>query len=247
MKFNPSPTPVEDAPGVWELADPKTTPHWSAVGYFFGKKIQAEVGGPGGAAGGLHRRHSDRDVDEAPTRWRAILTSPRARRRRRTSVWPSDDYATKFAAWQKQYQREDTPEDPAAYAAPEVVTSDWKTATLPGTFAASGLPDSGAFWIRKTVPVPGDPDILPNKGIDLYLGVIHDTNTVYWNGKKVGDSGLTATNHRYGIRNTFVQSPQGVLAVRIFSASPGAGVALGKAQNDCALREIIFCSRAIGR
>jgi sialate O-acetylesterase len=136
-----------------------------------------------------------------------------------------DNFGTQYAAWEKQYGREDKPgADPQAFAAPGIDTKDWKPVTLPGTFAAAGLPDAGAIWIRKTIPVPSPPDVAAGKGIDLFLGQVHDSDDVYWNGKKIGTSTVTATNHRYGIRFNLVTPGDGVLAVRIFNPAGGAGI-----------------------
>lgn len=44
-------TPQEKGPGVWKVCSPKTAPGFSAVGYFFGRRIQAELDTPVGLIG----------------------------------------------------------------------------------------------------------------------------------------------------------------------------------------------------
>jgi sialate O-acetylesterase len=228
VKFNPSPTPVDDVQGKWELADPKTTPGWTAVGYFYGKKLQNELSVPVGLledciGGTVIETWMSPDALASDPDLKAGADKAQADRK------AFDDYGTQLAAWEKQYNREDHPAgDPQTFATPTIDTTDWKTVTLPGTFAAAGLPDAGAIWIRKTIPVPGAPDIVPGKGIDLYLSDVQGTDDVYWNGKKIGAGGVTATNHRYGIRFNLVTPGAGVLAVRIFNPASGAGIQIGK-------------------
>lgn len=41
-------TPIEDIEGAWVLADPTTTPDFSAVGYYFGQALQKALGVPVG-------------------------------------------------------------------------------------------------------------------------------------------------------------------------------------------------------
>jgi sialate O-acetylesterase len=227
VKFNPSPVPVDDVQGKWVEASPETSGQFSAVGYFFGKKLQKTLGVPVG----LMNDCLGGTVIETWMSAEALASDPdlkagadKAQKDRKAF----DDFGTQYIAWQKQYGREDHPAaDPNTFADPGINTSDWKPVTLPGTFSAAGLPDAGAIWIRKTVPVPGSPgtDILPNKGIDLYLDDVRDSDDVYWNGKKIGSSPVTATNHRYGIHPNLVQPADSTLAVRVFNPAGGAGIA----------------------
>jgi sialate O-acetylesterase len=41
-----SETPLEDVAGKWEICTPDTVPHWSAVGYFFGRQLHQDLGIP---------------------------------------------------------------------------------------------------------------------------------------------------------------------------------------------------------
>jgi sialate O-acetylesterase len=221
---NPSPIPLDDVQGKWVLCDTTTAGQFSAVGYFFGKKIQNELGVPVGLmndclGGTVIETWMSEDALSADPDLKAGADKAQAERK------AFDDYGTQYEAWQKQYSREDKPQgDPMTFAGPDVNTSDWKTVTLPGTFAAAGLPDTGgATWVRKTITAPSA-DVAPGKGIDLYLADVRDSDEVYFNGKKIAASNETATDHRYGIRNTAVQQGDNVLAVRIFNPGPGAGI-----------------------
>lgn len=39
----PSETPLEEVTGKWEVCTPENVPHWSAVGYFFGRKLNQDL------------------------------------------------------------------------------------------------------------------------------------------------------------------------------------------------------------
>ncbi len=230
VAYKPSPIPLDDVQGKWVLAGPATSGQFSAVGYFYGKKLQNELGVPVGlmndcVGGTLIETWMSPDALASDPDLKAGADKAQQDR------VAFDNYGTQYAAWEKQYQREDFPEgDPQTYAAPDIDTKDWKPVTLPGTFAAAGLADAGAIWIRRTVPVPSEPDIHANKGLDTTLGDIRDCDDVYWNGKKIGSSDETATNRRYGVRFNLVQEPQGTFAVRIFNPATGAGIAPGDAR-----------------
>ena len=43
-----SETPLEEVVGKWEVCEPANVPHWSAVGYFFGRKLHQDLAIPVG-------------------------------------------------------------------------------------------------------------------------------------------------------------------------------------------------------
>lgn len=222
--------PIEEAKGKWVVATISSTPDFTAVGYYFAKALQRELGVPVGlvndsVGGTVIEAWMSSEALAEDSGLKAGAEKARADRK------AFDEYADKYRTWQKQFDRLDRPcANPEAFSGADVDESDWTRVTMPGLFSAAGLPDAGAVWIRRRVPVPSQPDIFVNKGIDLYLGNIRDSNTVYWNGRKIGGSDITAVDHRYGIRFNFVTEGEAVLAVRIFNPAAGAGIEPGKAR-----------------
>ncbi len=223
VKATPSAVPLEDVQGHWVEASPETSGQFSATGYFFGKQMQKELGVPVG----LLKDCVGGTMIETWMSPDALAVDPEVKagaEKAQRDRLAFDEYGMKYLEWQKQQGREDHPPgDPQAFAAPGIDTSDWKPVTLPGLFATAGLPEAGAIWIRKNIPVPSA-DIHPKKGIDLYLGNIHDSADIYWNGKKFASSPVTATNHRFMVRPNLVIAGDSVLAVRVFCPGSGAGI-----------------------
>ena len=223
----PSPVLLDEAKGKWVVATEASTPDFSAAGYFFGKALQNELKVPVG----LLNDSMGGTVIETWMSAEALAADPELKagaEKARNDRQAFDEYAEKYRAWQKQFDRLDRPTaNPEAFTGADVDTADWKPVTMPGLFSAAGLPDAGAVWIRRKFPVPSKPDIFVNKGIDLYLGNVRDSNTVFWNGRKIGESDITAVDHRYGIRFNFVIEGENVLAARIFNPATGAGIEPG--------------------
>jgi sialate O-acetylesterase len=46
VERKPSDTPIEEVGGHWDVCIPQTVPKWSAVGYFFGRKLHHDLGIP---------------------------------------------------------------------------------------------------------------------------------------------------------------------------------------------------------
>lgn len=232
VKKATSAEPVDEVEGKWVIAGPQTSGSFSATGYFYGKNLQKALQVPVGLVtsciGGTfietwmsrEALASDPGITEGANRARAERVA-------------FDTYVADHKAWQTKFGRADRrAADAQTFAAPGVDTSDWKPVTLPGALGAAGIPDGGAIWLRKTIPVPSS-DIVAGKGIDLFMEGIRDYAEIYWNGKKIGSSDLTDVAHRYGIRGNLVQAGEGVLAVRIFNPANGAEIlAKGRFQGN---------------
>ncbi len=223
VKSVTSATPVEDAEGTWVLATPETTPDFSAVGYFFGKKLQKELNVPVGiiksAWGGTPSEAwtSPESLDSVPD-----LKAARERLWSATETYPAKKQAfiEAFSAWIKENRREDQPvADPTVFAGLEVSTEGWVPVSLPGPVAAPGLPKAGAIWLRKEVNLPGKPAdslslVLPIDGYD----------SVYWNGKLLQQTtyhdargpGYIRQYGKYQIPPTELREGKNVLAIRIY-------------------------------
>jgi sialate O-acetylesterase len=224
-----SPAPLDVVQGRWLVAGPQTAPLFTAVGYYFGKKVQRETGAPVGL---IHSSWGGTPV-EAWIRREAFDADPDLKtgtEKTRAAVenFPAQlqDYASRLSAWEETYHRHDTPPaDPTTFAAPGIPLDDWKKITLPGSLAQAGLSDSGVIWLRRQVTVtPAMTAAFPA----FDLGTIHDFDTVYWNGKKAAETtaetgGSGAPRHYY-LQITDRQPGEATLAIRLVSPAGGAAV-----------------------
>ncbi len=224
------PDPLDEAAGNWIVAGSGATPYFSAVGYFFGKKLQSELSTPVGLINAT--------VGGSPIQtWislEALNTVPglkeRGEKNRRAfEEFPAKAkaYAETYRAWETQFHRElPAPDDVSAFAAPGASTDGWKPVTLPGSLTAAGLPDAGAIWLRRKVAIT--PDIASVRGA-INLGVIPGFDAVYWNGVKVGErfpggGSIEGTRDYYVPGSIPLQPGEGTLAIRL--AFPKGGAAL---------------------
>lgn len=210
----------------WVVASPETSGGFSAIGYYFGRNLQKHLKVPVGlinnAVGGTtveqwtSAEMLDSDPDLKVGRAKVIKADA-----------DSKSYVTRYPAWVEQYSRKDHPcanED--AWAAPGASTAGWKPITMPSLFAAAGLPDAGAVWIRTKVTVTPE---YTKKGVYMDLGSTHDFVTVYWDGKKIADDdrrNLPAINH-YGAPAEMATEGEHTLALRIYSPFGGMGASNG--------------------
>jgi len=214
--------PAEDCKGEWVSASPETSGEFSAVAYFFAKKLQKELGVPVGiinsSFGGtpIEAWISTGAIDSVPglkaTRerlWAAVKDNPKNRR----------DFVDRMGAWIKENGREDKPiADVAAYTGQDVSADGWIPVKLPGTLDAQGLPTAGAIWLRKEIDIPKTGDNLPlSLPIDGY-------DSVYWNGRLLNQTtpenfpgtGSIRYLGPYDIPPDDVKRGKNILAIRLY-------------------------------
>jgi sialate O-acetylesterase len=238
VKKNPTNEPLDDTAGTWVAAEPATTGGFSAVGYFFARKLQNELkvpvgvvntswgGTPSEAWTSVEAIDSVPDLKAARERlWAALKEYPEIKKA----------YIDGMTSWIKENAREDKPvADAAAFAGLDVSPEGWIPVKIPGAVTAQGLPGAGAVWLRKEINFPDKP--AGNLPLNLPLDGF---DSVYWNGRLLKQTSYQdfpglGNVRRYGpydIPAGEVKQGKNVLAIRIyepvgpakFFAEPKAG------------------------
>jgi len=220
-----SPTEEDDCKGAWITARPENAKEFTAVGYFFGKKLQQTLHQPVGlilaawagtsAMSWLPPEAFDRDPE-----WKSRQASVQ----KRLDDYPTqkEQYLPAYHQWEIQFKRADHPADPALYAAEKAPVGDWKKVTLPSALKTVGLPDSGMVWFRKTVTIP--PGSLENAMIQI--GAARDFNVLYVNGKKIDETTVESMKGGFDVRYTIpagaLKEGENTLAIRLSTPSERA-------------------------
>lgn len=238
VKRNATQEPQDDVEGKWVAADSATSGEFSAVGYYFVKKLQNDLKVPVGL---IHTSWGG-SPSEAWTSVPAINSLPDLKAARERLWNGINEYASKkktfveaMDTWIKENAREDKPmADHILYAGENVPTEDWRKVSLPGLVIAEGLPQAGAVWLRKEI------DIQSKKGTLLRLSLpIDGYDRVYWNGELLKETtyrdfpsaGFVRIYGPFEVPMTKVKEGRNVLAIRLyqpvgptrFTAVPRAG------------------------
>ena len=223
VKKNPTREALEDTEGTWVAAAPETAGGFTAVGYYFAKKLQNELKVPVG----LIHTSWGATPSEAWTSVEALDSVPDLKTSREQRWAAFKEYPEKkqafvdgIGAWIKENGREDKPvADASAFAGEDVSTEGWIPVKLPGTVKADGIPDAGAIWLRKEINLPAK----PTANLSLSLP-IDGFDSVYWNGKLIKQTTVQdfpglGSIRRYGpfdIPPTEVKEGKNVLAIRLY-------------------------------
>lgn len=218
--------PVYDIlPADWKVCSPSTVGDFSAVAYFFGRKIYKETGIP---------------IGLISTNWGGTVIE----------AWTSGDYLKKLDEFKEiiAYQEKlDTKkmlsEKQANFEkflkdfninitnpvkedwSGEIVNEDlWKEMQIPGIWRDPILADvDGVIWFRREFNIPENK---LSENTNLYLGPIDDGDITYINGTEVG-----RTESQYDLPRVYNVSPgilregKNVISVRIRDFSGAGGFA----------------------
>lgn len=221
--------PLPDVKGHWTASTPATVGYFSAVALSFAREVQHRLGVPVGIVqatwGGTPA--------EAWTSRSALAAEPTLKPLVDAYDAAQTDYPSAMAAYKKAVSdfvnfkhlggNEGFMRD---WQAPETSDADWSTVA-----AATPFPDDfdGAAWYRKAVDIPAE---WLGKPLLLSLGSVDDFDTTYFDGIRVGRTGLeddngdATTPRRYRIAPGIVRAGRNVIAVRVFDQG-GAGGILG--------------------
>ncbi len=200
----------------WKITTPQTVGNFSAVGYFFGRKLNQELKIPIGLVdstwGGTPA--------EAWTSGEALKTmpdfAPAVTSLEKETMDNASNFAEKMEAW---WQND--PGTKARYETEEFADDNWKTATLPGQWEQNGMADfDGVVWYRRTIDIPAD---WAGKDLKLNLGPIDDNDTTFWNGTSIGHTERYDAVRNYTVPGAQVKAGRNVIAVRVLDTGGGGG------------------------
>lgn len=214
--------PIDElSAGEWTEVNPESIYDFSAVGYFFAKKIYEEYKIPIGL---IHAAIGGTPAEA----WVSEETLMRFDRFQEEIKSNKDD------AYIKDIQDKETADSNSWYSdlyqkdpgingsetewfKDECEDSDWKQIDLPRRFTATELEEhKGSLWLRKEIMVPEE---LAGKESKLFLGTLVDADDTYLNGEEIGNTGYLYPPRRYNIRQGLLKPGKNIITVRLIITS----------------------------
>lgn len=204
--------PAEDLEsGEWKLSSPETSGEFSAVAYYFGKKLAADLN----VTVGIINASWGGTFIEAWTGSEALHKVPGFEGYHDLSQIELDGW---FTATEKKYDnlflklgitdRNNIIEDSASWRKPDFDDSNWEKVQLPQRFDYELLPRfDGVAWFRREISLPEN---VSKSDLKIHVGRIDDENTVYLNGKKLGEN-----LQEYMAKAEILKPGKNVISIRI--------------------------------
>jgi len=217
--------PTQELQGQWEVSTAASAKHFTAVGYFFGLSLLNDLNVPVG----IISASVGATPGEAWTPLPAMLADPLLSARATSEIKQlreADDpahVATALAAWEKTYGAGDPGNAGFAhgYASPAAKLEGWKTVTLPTTGRKLGITGAAAVWVRREITLP---EGKYEQTGHLDPGQLHEADTVYFNGVKVGGAAPGPEPFdraiSYNVPATLLRAGKNTIAIRVFAHQP---------------------------
>ena len=225
-----------DCIGQWEKCSPSTVANFSAVAYFFGRKLYNELKVPIGLI------HSS---------WGGTPAEAWTSKKWLSKIPIFDDLFTnielgipkikKLESWLKQFHNISITDynrnelwnkielDDSLLSKSDWKDSDWGAMTLPINFENTSLGEFDGFvWFRKRIELPEE---WIGKELTIELGAIDDYDRTYINGELIGSmemKGVWKTNRVYNIPAYLNDGRQMLIAVRVNDTGGRGGIYGGK-------------------
>lgn len=222
-----STVPVEDtAPSQWHVCSPASAAEFSAVAYYFGRKLNGELDVPIGL---INSSWGGTNVETWMTaETLASIEGLEGVVKELRDYDPEDILRSQKEKYHKLLG--DVPEMDeglrrgiAYWAAPDHDFSSWKDMTLPGLWEERGLPNlDGIVWFMKEFELNQEEAAAPAV---LSLGPIDDSDITWVNGMKVGETTNKYSEMReYQVPAHILKEGRNVLVVRVEDTGGGGGI-----------------------
>lgn len=223
--------PQSDVVGQWDVCTADTAPAFSAVGYYFGRKLHRVLG----VSVGLINSSWGGTLAEAWTSREGLEAEPSLRpmvEKYDETLKDVDGSAARHKIEYKAWQDRHIPSDPGnsghakGWGAASFDDAGWETMALPGAWQGKGHNYSGVFWFRREVDVPA---AWAGRDLTLSLGPTDKSDITYFNNVQVGSITMEqrpdawCTPRTYTIAGSLVKAGRNVVAVRVFSNIYGGG------------------------
>lgn len=213
--------PLATPAGAWRVCSPEAFTKgggFSAVGYYFGRRLHEELGVPIGliqdCVGG-----TPAETWMSPAALRAFPEFEPALaeiERLRTRAEPV--YGNFIMHWYDEY---DVGLQGVAWSDPAFDGSAWATVSLRGGFAALGVAETPAVvWFRREIELP---DPLPAGAARLQLGVVEKMDTAHLNGRWIGASSWVENPRNYGVPADALRPGRNQITLRVLKTEPDGG------------------------
>jgi sialate O-acetylesterase len=209
------------AGGEWLECNPGTVGEFSAVAYFFGRKLHEDFDVPIGL---VNSSWGGTNI-QAWMSWDLMQKRPEYKD---VDLKKLEDAGKNMEAEIQRYERalkdekgltEKWFEGPA--------TADWKPIGIPQNWEATAIGNAdGVVWFRKEFDVPAE---YANTAAVVSLGPIDDQDQTWLNGKPIGAMNAWNENRIYQVRQGIVKAGKNSLVVRVNDTGGGGGI-YGKPQ-----------------
>ena len=207
--------------GGWQECSPQYIPNFSALAYFYARRLWEELKVPIGIidddwGGTVAQAWTSSEALEQVQGFEQLIPQIRA----------LNYDVDALEQWGEKRVEEVDGGTVRGWHLPDFDHSAWLSMDIPGPWETTSL---GAFdgivWFRREVEIPQE---WAGHDLTINLGGVDDQNITYWNGEAVGRTGSLAINTRYTIPGRMVRSGRNVISIRVLDTGGNGGLTTAK-------------------
>ncbi|MDU1889910.1 MAG: sialate O-acetylesterase [Dysgonomonas sp.] len=219
---NMSFVPLNNLEGAWEVCSPNTVSNFTAVGYFFARKLNQELNIPIGI---INSSWGGTDIETwiSQDSFQSLSETFQKRYQGIARIDNLNDYAEENNKARTAYS-EALNNDPGLteeWFNPSTNTSSWQKITVPQPWSKSDLaPIDGIIWYRYSFSLTKEQT---QNATMLSLGTIDDRDITWINGTKVGENDIYSTFRKYQIPKDILKEGLNTITVRVYDTGGDGG------------------------
>jgi len=205
------------ADGEWLECNPSTVGDFSAVAYFFGRKLNRDMNIPIG----LVNSSVGGTVIQAWTNWEVMKNDEKYRNADLTQIEKENSLMKEKLDKYNAALKNDIG-DLEKWFEPTADTQGWKPIQLPQLWEQTDIGNTdGHIWFKKEFNLS---ESMEGKAITINLGPIDDEDVTYLNGKKIGATQIFNIDRIYKVDPSFLLKGKNTLVIKVTDNGGGGGL-----------------------
>ena len=228
QKYNFRTTETDYASGNWQEVTPTTILNFSAIAYFFANELYAKYHIPIGLINAsLGGSPAQAWLSEEALKAFPDYLNEAYKWRSDELIRQTDANDTKVSnAWYAEANRKDAGKQIVSWKSTVLNDSDWLSMNIPGYWSDTPIGNvNGVVWFRKEFTLSKENS---GKPAFLNLGRIVDADSVFLNGKCVGNVTYQYPPRWYNVPANILTEGKNLIVVRVVSNSGKGGFVLDK-------------------
>lgn len=213
--------PENDFNGAWTVCSPETVASYSAVGYFFARKLNKELNIPIGI---INSSWGGTEIESWISADAFRKLPDQFQDKYKNIKITNLDRFVKDNEANKGLYLEAMNNDPGTvnkWFAPSTDISSWNKMQIPEMWENVLGDIDGVVWFRYNLFLPDSED---GRTATIQLGTIDDDDIVWINGVRIGETKGYAINRLYDIPSGILTSGQNTITVKVSDHSGGGGI-----------------------
>ena len=202
--------------GMWLECTPENVRAFSAVAYYFGKKLNEELDVPIGL---INSSWGGTRVEP----WISWELMGNEEPYKNINIAELEKSAADNEKNQVKYNEAKNNDRGLTekWFDPNTATNDWRSIELPSEWGASDIGNAdGIVWFKKEVDLPAG----NISEATLSLGPIDDEDVTYVNGEKIGSMSVYSKDRIYAIGNGVLKAGKNIIVVKVVDNQGGGGL-----------------------